>query len=109
WRTETVSVQAKCEGNGLDFAMEIPTPSQPKLHEMPRDFFKHLAVYSILKKREFPYSKLLPIYPQGRAVRFAAAGGMAKGNAKNGKPSDDRKPTVAWLEADGIRSLALKS
>src|SRR5262249_42308793 len=108
-KTETFTVQPKFEGNALDFGMVIPTPSQPKLHEMPRDFFKHLAVYSILKKREFPHSKLLPIYPQGRAVRFAAAGAMAKGNAENGKPSDDRKPTVAWLEADGIRSLALKS
>src|SRR5499426_4646032 len=74
-KIETFTVQPKFEGNALDFGMVIPTPSQPKLHEMPRDFFKHLAVYSILKKREFPHSKLLPIYPQGRAVRFAAAGG----------------------------------
>jgi hypothetical protein len=28
---------------------------------MPRDFFKHLAVYSIMKKREMPHSKLLPM------------------------------------------------
>ena len=40
--------------------MVIPTPRQPKLDEMPRDFFKHLAVYTILKKREQPESKLLP-------------------------------------------------
>src|SRR6266513_577095 len=56
---ETFTVQPKFEGNALDFGMVIPTPTQPKLHEMPRDFFKHLAVYSILKKREFPHSKLL--------------------------------------------------
>src|SRR6185369_16266973 len=49
---ETFTVQPKFEGNARDFGMVIPTPSQPKLHEMPRDFFKHLAVYSILKKRE---------------------------------------------------------
>src|SRR3954468_20879585 len=54
---ESFTVQPKFEGNALDFGMVIPTPSQPKLHEMPRDFFKHLAVYSILKKREFPHSK----------------------------------------------------
>src|ERR1700674_3579237 len=57
---KSFTVQPKFEGNALDFGMVIPTPTQPKLHEMPRDFFKHLAVYSILKKREFPHSKLLP-------------------------------------------------
>src|SRR6202045_1372656 len=60
---ESFTVQPKFEGNALDFGMVIPTPTQPKLHEMPRDFFKHLAVYSIMKKREFPNSKLLPNYP----------------------------------------------
>src|SRR3982074_475433 len=60
-KIETVTVQPRFEGNALDFAMVIPTPSQPKLHEMPRDFFKHLAIYSIMKKREFPQSKLLPL------------------------------------------------
>src|SRR5271167_2125514 len=58
---EAFTVQPKFEGNALDFGMVIPTPTQPKLHEMPRDFFKHLAVYSILKKREFPHSKLMPV------------------------------------------------
>src|SRR6478752_2918367 len=58
-KMETFTVQPKFEGNALDFGMVIPTPTQPKLHEMPRDFFKHLAVYSILKNREFPHSKLL--------------------------------------------------
>src|SRR5262249_34853703 len=50
-KMETFTVQPKFEGNALDFGMVIPTPSQPKLHEMPRDFFKHLAVYTIMKKR----------------------------------------------------------
>src|SRR5207244_4328814 len=59
-QVETFTVQPKFEGNALDFGMVIPTPSQPKLHEMPRDFFKHLAIYSILKRREFPHSNLLP-------------------------------------------------
>ena len=53
-KVETFTVQPKFEGNAVDFGMVIPTPSQPKLHEMPRDFFKHLAVYSIMKKREQP-------------------------------------------------------
>jgi hypothetical protein len=51
---ETFTVQPKFEGNAVDFGMVIPTPSRPKLHEMPRDFFKHLAVYSILLRRESP-------------------------------------------------------
>src|SRR5438270_228832 len=57
---ESFTVQPKFEGNAQDFGMVIPTPTQPKLHEMPRDFFKHLAVYSILKQRDFPESVLLP-------------------------------------------------
>src|SRR5690349_8728870 len=61
-RTETFTVQPKFEGNALDFGMVIPTPSRPKLHEMPKDFFKNLAIYTILKKREFPQSRLLPRY-----------------------------------------------
>src|SRR5438093_4660529 len=44
-KLETFTVQPKFEGNAVDFGMVIPTPSQPKLHPMPRDFFKHLAVY----------------------------------------------------------------
>src|SRR5713226_7507654 len=65
-KVETFTVQPKFEGNASDFGMVIPTPSQPKLHEMPRDFFKHLAIYSIMKKREFPQSKLLPMQGWGR-------------------------------------------
>src|SRR5258708_5584509 len=60
-KVETFTVQPKFEGNALDFGMVIPTPSQPKLHEMPRDLFKYLAIYSIMKKREFAHSKLLPM------------------------------------------------
>src|SRR5437667_11353057 len=60
-KVENFTVQPKFEGNALDFGMVIPTPSKPKLDEMPRDFFKELAIYSILKKREQPQSKLLPV------------------------------------------------
>src|ERR1700694_363185 len=58
---ETFTVQPRFEGNALDFGMVIPTPSRPKLAEMPRDFFKELAVFTILKQREYPRSKLLPV------------------------------------------------
>src|SRR5262245_65565632 len=60
-KLETFTVQPKFEGNALDFGMVIPTPSRPKLHEMPRDFFRHLAVYTIMKSRAWPMSKLLPL------------------------------------------------
>src|SRR5262245_41156564 len=51
-KVESFTAQPKFEGNADDFGMVIPTPAKPKLDEMPRDFFKELAVYSILKKRE---------------------------------------------------------
>src|SRR5215204_1166244 len=73
-KVETFTVQPKFEGNALDFGMVIPTPSQPKLHEMPRDFFKHLAVYSILKRREFANSKLLPLIDPQADPRFRMLG-----------------------------------
>src|SRR4051794_30781896 len=57
---ESFTVQPKFEGNAQDFGMVVPTPGRPKLDEMPRDFFKELAVFTILKKREYPQSKLLP-------------------------------------------------
>src|SRR5687768_18175933 len=47
-RVESFTVQPKFEGNAKDFGMVIPTPSRPRLFEMPRDFFKELAVFTIL-------------------------------------------------------------
>src|SRR5438309_11493193 len=93
-KAETFTVQPKFEGNALDFGMVIPTPSQPKLHEMPRDFFKHLAVYSILKKREFPHSKLLPVLRDDRLLQaLNAPAAPAEGRA-TGAP----RPKVVILE-----------
>src|SRR5207245_2664287 len=99
---ETFTVQPKFEGNALDFGMVIPTPSQPKLSEMPRDFFKHLAVYSILRKREFAQSKLLHLLePQAEfenfGIRFAAPtnGTFMLGDKAK---SEERKPAIKILE-----------
>ena len=58
---ETFTVLPKFEGNAADFGMVIPTPAQPKLAEMPRDIFKSLAVFTILKKCEYPDSRLPPV------------------------------------------------
>ena len=107
-KVETFTVQPKFEGNALDFGMVIPTPAQPKLHEMPRDFFKHLAVYSIMKKRELPHSKLLPdCAPAPR--RFGAPGGGgfdALGGKAEGKAA--APPPVRVLEAGVVGSLDYK-
>jgi hypothetical protein len=106
-KVETFTVQPKFEGNALDFGMVIPTPGRPKLHEMPRDFFKHLAVYTILKRRQFPKSKLLPlISPPMLYLNAAAAAPKAPGQAKAlGAP---RKPAVKVLEAGVVGSLDYK-
>src|SRR5260370_16991136 len=60
-KMETVTVQPRFEGNARDFGMVIPTPTQPKLHEMPRGFFKALEVFTTPKKRLIPESNLLPL------------------------------------------------
>jgi hypothetical protein len=73
-KLETFTVQPKFEGNALDFGMVIPTPSRPKLHEMPRDFFKSLAVYTILKRREFPVSTLLSTYEPRKSTPLGLSG-----------------------------------
>src|SRR5262249_47261111 len=106
-KMESFTVQPKFEGNALDFGMVIPTPSQPKLHEMPRDFFKHLAVYSILKNRQFPNSKLMPnFYGRGAlGLRFAEAALAKDDKAGSDRP---RKPAVVVLEAGVVGSLDYK-
>jgi Uncharacterized protein conserved in bacteria (DUF2330) len=112
-KVETFTVQPKFEGNALDFGMVIPTPSQPKLSEMPRDFFKHLAIYTIMRKREFANSKLLPLLePQ---VEFnhlqlfrrpTQAFDAAPADAKAGEKR--REPAIKILEVGTVGSLDYK-
>jgi hypothetical protein len=103
-KVENFTVQPRFEGNALDFGMVIPTPTKPKLDEMPRDFFKELAVFTILKKREFPQSKLMPVYYFGAkgSVRYAA------GKAGDNRNAERRKSTVVELEAGIVGSLDYK-
>jgi hypothetical protein len=112
-KIETFTVQPKFEGNAQDFGMVIPTPSQPRLHEMPRDFFKHLAVYSIMKKREFAYSRLLPVPNFGGGFAGGFGGGFGGGGFGGGfggagmvKPAP--KPTVVVVETGVVGSLDYK-
>jgi hypothetical protein len=107
-KIETFTVQPKFEGNALDFGMVIPTPTQPKLHEMPRDFFKHLAVWSIMKKREFPHSKLLPQmqFGMGRGGMMPMAANLRMDAAKADRAVE--RPKVIVLEAGVVGSLDYK-
>src|SRR5262249_21278147 len=107
-QVESLTVQPKFEGNALDFGMVIPTPTQPKLHEMPRDFFKHLAVYSILTQREFPHSKLLPYrWYRGRKA-MQLAGGRGKSKDADKETGKEERPAVIVLEQGVVGSLDYK-
>ena len=101
---ESFTVQPKFEGNADDFGMVIPTPSKPKLDEMPRDFFKELALYTLLKKREQPQSKLLPV-PLEKAANQKGQGKDKDAATGHGA---FRPPAVKVLEAGVVGNLDYK-
>jgi hypothetical protein len=112
-KQESFTVQPKFSGNALDFGMVIPTPSQPKLHEMPRNFFKGLAVYSILKQRQFPQSNL--VWGGGMmgggmmGMMGMGGGGMMMGGMPGGFiPVPPRPPAIKILETGLVGSLDYK-
>lgn len=94
---ETFTVQPKFEGNAQDFGMVIPTPGRPKLDEMPRDFFKELAVFTILEPMDLDKYKRFP---------RAAAANAGFGGARPER--EKRKDTVKVLEAGVVGSLDYK-
>jgi hypothetical protein len=100
-KVESFTVQPRFEGNALDFGMVIPTPARPKLDEMPRDFFKELAIFTILKQRVQPESKLLP--RRELLARLDAAVGDVKGGGKRPRPS-----AVKVLEEGVVGNLDYK-
>src|SRR5262249_4176906 len=109
-KVETVTVQPRFEGNAADFGMVIPTPTKPKLDEMPRDFFKGLATFTAPKRRVFPDSKLMPrIFPPGMGGGF---GGPRVANAEKGGDKGpavaEEKTTVAVLEVGQVGNLDYK-
>src|SRR5262249_40872180 len=105
-KVESFTVQPKFEGNADDFGMVIPTPAKPRLDEMPRDFFKELAVFSILKRREKPQSKLLPPPPVARGGGPPGAPAPAQEAAPDGRAP--RPTTVKVLEAGVVVNLDYK-
>src|ERR1043166_8847703 len=62
-KVESFTVQPKFEGNAVDFGMVIPTPAKPKLDEMPREFFKELAVFTILEPMDITKYKRILMAP----------------------------------------------
>src|SRR5688500_9868391 len=105
-KMETFTVQPKFEGNALDFGMVIPTPSRPKLNEMPKEFFSHLAYYTILKKREFPQSKLLVEYEREFDGKDKDSD---KGDRdKKNSPKSEVRPKVIVLEEGVVGTLDYK-
>ena len=103
-KLEAFTVQPKFEGNAADFGMVIPTPSRPKLDEMPRDFFKDLAIYTILMPLpQAIYTFVDPPMPMsapaGMGGRFVGGTAMTEGAARN---------SVRVLEAGVVGSLDYK-
>src|SRR5262245_50852696 len=103
-KVETFTVQPRFEGNASAFGMVIPTPAKPKLDEMPRDFFKSLAIFTILKKREHPQSKLLP-QPKYDPSRWGVLHSLAERAKEPGAP---RRSTVKVLEKGIVGNLDYK-
>jgi hypothetical protein len=93
-KVETFTVQPKFEGNAADFGMVIPTPSKPKLDEMPREFFKELAVFTILEPMDINKYKNFRLSKNG-----GAPGGVVYERAKG---------SVKVLEAGVVGSLDYK-
>lgn len=102
-KTEAFTVQPKFEGNAIDFGMVIPTPSRPKLDEMARDFFKDLAIYTIL----MPLPQ--PIYGPGeyQSVPRGVCFGMVPPSASMDF-RQKRKSAVTVLESGVVGSLDYK-
>jgi hypothetical protein len=112
-KVETFTVQPRFEGNAADFGMVIPTPAKPKLDEMPRDFFKELAVFTILKRREFPQSQLTaPGFGGFGGLAGLGGGGIAGiagfGGGLGGMPFAPRQPEVKVVETGVVGSLDYK-
>lgn len=107
-KVETVTVQPRFEGSALDFGMVIPTPTQPKLHEMPRDFFKALGVVTQPKRRVFPESKLMPQFGRFGDMEMRVAPAALGGGGVGKAPIEDVKTTVHVIEVGQVGNLDYK-
>lgn len=92
-KIESFTVQPVFSGNADDFGMVIPTPSQPKLKEAPREIFKDLALYTVLEPR--PCTQ--PRYPSAPRSMSAGSGDRT-----------ETKSTVKVLETGVVGTLDYK-
>jgi len=95
---EAFTVQPTFQGNAADFGMVIPTPARPKLQEMPREFFKALAVFTILEPMDMKKFKRMVMRPSARAAT------MDEGAATSAR----QRPAVRVLEHGVVGSLDYK-
>lgn len=93
-QTESFTVQPQFEGNAADFGMVIPTPSKPKLQEMPRDFFKELAIFTILEPMDINKYKNMNMYRYKTEESASDGGG--------------HRPPVRVLESGVVGNLDYK-
>jgi hypothetical protein len=94
-KVESFTVQPRFEGNAADFGMVIPTPTKPKLDEMPRDFFKELAVFTILEPMDISKYK---------NTRYL----FSRGGVNRESTKAERRTTVKVLEFGVVGSLDYK-
>jgi hypothetical protein len=93
-KMESFTVQPQFEGNAGDFGMVIPTPARPKLQEMPRDFFKELAIFTILEPMDInKYKRRIPVPSMSMDKMESASSG---------------RPAVRVLEGGVVGSLDYK-
>jgi hypothetical protein len=115
-KLESFAVQPRFEGNVGDFGMLIPTPSKPTIDELPRDFFKELAVFTTPVQRVLPASRLLLERDAGnlgngllfRKGRDAAEAQAAPGAREGGSAVPPRKTTVEVLGVGQVGAFNYK-
>jgi hypothetical protein len=110
-KTEAFTVQPKFEGNAADFGMVIPTPTRPKLNEMPREFFKELAVFTILEPMDLSKYKQMnflygisvsggAVLAPKKAVKVLEAGVVGSLDYKIIQ-AEDAQVLFGWLKDNG--------
>ena len=106
-KAETFTVQPKFQGNALDFGMVIPTPGRPKLDEMPRDFFRHLALYTVLLPLPEKIVDPVEAYEMSRRRRHYKSK-MMEGKSALALTSAPGRHGVTVLESGVVGSLDYK-
>lgn len=59
-RSETLILQPEFESKSDHLALIVAVPAKPEIGAVPRGFFRDLAAFTLLKRRAYPESRLLP-------------------------------------------------